>query len=480
MKTPRSLLTTIVITVLLAVVFAFNMWLLAYAQLSPTQFTMVFMIELALLISAVWIGYALIHARLLAPLRTLEDQLKLLSRVDANHEFDLPAQHYLDTLPETAAEFGHALARERNQTARAIESAAALIERRKARLEAILHDLSEGVIVCSTDHQIVLFNHVAGMLLRDMGTLSLHRSISSFFGEDLIERTFESLRDVYSTQSRREVVQLDCEPQQLRLRMALVVEPDHSLSGYVLSLSSRLETPDDAPHRYEQSVITDRPEFYDFALFERAIPSALSDRPLHELTYVVFDTETTGLRPSRGDAIVQISAVRIVNQRILETEQFDCLVNPGFPIPRSSIRFHGITDDMVVGAADVGAALRRFHAFADDAVLVAHNAAFDMKFIKLGQDKAGVRFNHAVLDTLLLSFVLQPNHSAHTLDAIAARYGVEIPPGARHTAIGDARCTAGIFQGMLSILPAQGIKTLQQAIDASSRVFEVRKLQEQF
>ncbi len=81
---------------------------------------------------------------------------------------------------------------------------------------------------------------------------------------------------------------------------------------------------------------------------------------------------------------------------------------------------------------------------------------------------------------MLLSFVLNTSHSAHTLDAIAARFGIEISPEARHTALGDALSTAQIFLRMLDALPGQGIKTLRQAMDSSNQVFEIRKMQERF
>jgi DNA polymerase-3 subunit epsilon len=102
-----------------------------------------------------------------------------------------------------------------------------------------------------------------------------------------------------------------------------------------------------------------------------------------------------------------------------------------------------------------------------------------MKFIKLKETACGVTFDHPVLDTLLLSFVLQPNHSVHTLDAIATRFGIEIKPEFRHTALGDSQATAEIFVRMLIALQQQGLYTLGEAIEASNQVFEIRRLQEQ-
>ena len=219
--------------------------------------------------------------------------------------------------------------------------------------------------------------------------------------------------------------------------------------------------------------VESRPEFYDFNLFRRNDENhALDDRPLSELVYSAFDTETTGLEPANGDEIIQFGAVRIVNGRLLRHESFDQLVDPRRPLRPEGIPIHGITEDMVAGQPPIDTVLPQFHRFCEDTVLVAHNAAFDMRFLQLKEARTGIRFTQPLLDTLLLSAVVHPNQESHKLEAIAERMGIRII--GRHTALGDAIVTGEVFLRLLTLLADMGIHTLGQARAAAEKTYYAR------
>ncbi|MER2555792.1 MAG: exonuclease domain-containing protein [Thauera sp.] len=216
-----------------------------------------------------------------------------------------------------------------------------------------------------------------------------------------------------------------------------------------------------------------RPEYYDFDLFAWSEKShELDDRLLSELTYTVFDTETTGLNPSQGDEIIQIGATRILNGKLLRSESFEQLVDPERPLAVESAKIHGITSEMLRGQPTIDKVLPAFHAFAADTVLIAHNAAFDMRFLQLKEEQTGLRFDQPVIDTLLLSAVIHPNQESHRLEAIAERLGLTIV--GRHTALGDAIVTAEVFLKLVPLLAEKGIRTLRQAREAAEQTYYAR------
>lgn len=204
---------------------------------------------------------------------------------------------------------------------------------------------------------------------------------------------------------------------------------------------------------------------YDFDLLHARLPERLSEARLRQLDFVILDTETTGLNP-QVDEICQIAAVRVVNGKVQPGERFDMLVNPGRKIPAASTAVHHITNDMVAGAPDVAEAVARFHRFAGDSILVAHNAPFDMAFLQRREAEIGQRFDQPILDTVLLSAILFGGSAEHTLDALCDRLAIGIPEQDRHTAIGDAIATATAFARMIPMMEAADLPTLGATIAA--------------
>ncbi len=234
-----------------------------------------------------------------------------------------------------------------------------------------------------------------------------------------------------------------------------------------------LPTTQPKPVRSVHVSLESRPEYYDFDLFHQpGQKPELDQRRLAELTYTVFDTETTGLSPSGGDEIISIGAVRIVNGRLLRQEIFDQLIDPRRAISRESINIHGISPDMLADQPTIEQVLPMFRRFSEDTVLVAHNAAFDMRLLQLKEAPTGIKFINPVLDTLLLSAVIHPNQEGHNLEAIAQRLGINII--GRHTSLGDAILTGEIFLKLIPLLAERDILTLQAARQAAQETYLAR------
>lgn len=203
-----------------------------------------------------------------------------------------------------------------------------------------------------------------------------------------------------------------------------------------------------------------RAEVFDLSLLHP--PEELEEAPLEGLLYTAFDLETTGLDPER-DAIIALGGVHVLGTRVLHHEVYEALVDPGRPIPEASTQIHGLTWEMLKGKPRLEEVLPAFRAFLADTVLVAHNGAFDMAFLRrVGVDQP------PLVDTLLLAQLLFPDLRDHRLETLAERFGV--PVLGRHTALGDALMTAEVFARMLPLLRERGYRTLGEVLAACARL----------
>ncbi|MCM1415582.1 MAG: PolC-type DNA polymerase III, partial [bacterium] len=171
--------------------------------------------------------------------------------------------------------------------------------------------------------------------------------------------------------------------------------------------------------------------------------------------FVVFDIETTGFSPVQN-RIIEIGAVKVCGGKIVD--RFSTFVDPLTPIPFEIEKLTGITDDMVMGAEQIDAALPRFLAFCEGCILVAHNAQFDMSFIMENCDRQGIAHDFTYVDTVGIARLMLPNQKKHTLDAVAKALNVSLEN--HHRAVDDAEATAEIFVKLIPMMAKEGITTL--------------------
>ena len=171
--------------------------------------------------------------------------------------------------------------------------------------------------------------------------------------------------------------------------------------------------------------------------------------------FVVFDIETTGFSPV-NNRIIEIGAVKVSGGEIVD--RFSTFVNPKTPIPFEIEKLTGINDSMVMDSPEIEEILPQFLEFCGDAVLVAHNANFDMSFIKENALRQGIRREFTYVDTVGIARILLPNQAKHTLDAVAKTLGISLEN--HHRAVDDAEATAEIFVKFIPMLREAGVETL--------------------
>ncbi|WP_421701099.1 exonuclease domain-containing protein [Aliiroseovarius sp.] len=366
---------------------------------------------------------------------------------------DTHSARYLGDLVHAAEAVSVQLEQSTMDQANIVAAETARLANDQARLTALLSEIPVAMVLINPAHQIVLYDSQAAGLLNQVCTARLNASIFDYFQEGPFLAAYNKMMKTGLEQSFTDLSAAN------GLEFDARLKPLEAGQGYLLII-------DDAHSMMDADAA--RPVVFDFGLMEEQVSGSIWDRPLSELTFVVFDTETTGLLPHK-DEIVQIGAVRVLKGQIVPGEVLDTLVDPGMKIPPASTKVHGISDIMVADAPLIAEAGKRMHNFSRGAVLVAHNAPFDMAFLRRHADDMGVDWDHPILDTVLLSAVLYGTTEVHTLDALCERLDVVIPEKLRHTALGDAQATAEVLVKMLAMLESRGILTLHQAVDEAKK-----------
>jgi DNA polymerase-3 subunit epsilon len=420
--------------------------------------------------------------------RTLEELLhgaELVGTVNTAHRLDLRTGDELQALAGEINRLAEQLGAARRGLDERVLAATRALETERRRLASVVGELAEGVVVASADGRITLANRAAAALLSD-GHVLLGRPLGELVDRETIDRHVEALQE-REGEAERFMLPVT---RGGRLDAALTVLPaeEGRAGGGIIVVLRHPVAP--GPHAVAPTEMGEparlagvglhsgtasaeagpiRSELYDFSLFEAmepAVPSSERGRRLADLTFVVLDTETTGLRPESGDRVISVAGVRVRGGQVKRGEVFDALVRPGRPIPPASVRFHGITDAMVEGAPSMDRVLPAFLRFVGDALLVGHEVSFDLRFLEPEARRLGLPALTArpILDTRLLSRSLHGPGAEHSLEAIASRLGVTVL--GRHSALGDALTTAEILVRLLVLLDRRGVRTLGDALDA--------------
>ena len=173
--------------------------------------------------------------------------------------------------------------------------------------------------------------------------------------------------------------------------------------------------------------------------FDLGVDAKVLDLPL-----VVFDLETTGLDP-RANRIIEIGAQKILGGHVIA--EFETFVDPQTPLPEICQQITGITPDMVAGQPVLREVLPKFFSFISDSVLVAHNASFDMGFVRTQSSMLGYDFDWPSFCTLKLAREFLSALPRKNLDTLAEHYGLSFE--ARHRSIGDVKVTAAVLDHLL-------------------------------
>jgi len=194
-----------------------------------------------------------------------------------------------------------------------------------------------------------------------------------------------------------------------------------------------------------------------------------------DTTYCVLDLETTGFSP-KTEKITEIGIMKLKDGKVID--QFACFVNPEKPIPARVVEVTNITDDMVKDAETIEKVFPKLLDFIQGSVLVAHNASFDVGFLKHNAKVLGYELDFTYIDTLSLARELFPDFKSYKLGKIAKNLGIEVKVA--HRALDDVDTTVKVFHMMLEKLKERGVKTLddidQYVLDEAAQKEEYKKL----
>lgn len=389
--------------------------------------------------------------------RRMTGDVQVLLTANPHHRVDPQGPPELVALAGVVNELADRREAAEGDVAASVAAAGAEVERERDLLAALMADLDVAVLVCSPAGRLLLYNAAARALLGDQAMLGLGRSVFAIVDRTVVTDALARIAGGAATvrtptglpDGRRTAVRVS--PARDTGFVLVLDDPEH-LSGPPTTATVRTGV-----------AARSQPVSYGFDLLDGEEVPISRNASLDRLAYTVLDLETTGFHAEAGDAVVAVGAVHVLGGRLRQHDVFEQLVDPRRPIPATATAVHGITDEMVRGQPRLEQVLPELARFAEGRVLVGHNVAFDLGFLRPYEERTGVRLDAPVLDTLLLSAALHPDHDKHSLEAVAERLGVDVT--GRHTALGDALVTGEVLVRQLALLESRGVRTLGEALD---------------
>ncbi len=433
------------------------------------------------------------------PLDRLTEDSSLVTAVNPEHGIHVQGCKEIMQLAERMNEAATQMRQMRDRLEYGSGEESALLLREEALMLDALNRLPQGVLLVNAWNQIVFFNIRALDICADIvgedgegacsqAYVGLGRSLEALLGPEVAQNAGEAaVSGRAGDMQPGSVRELDADILRgmgIRAGVAPLDGQGQPNGAFFLYLEQQ-QGEKDAAHDAERSCRCDSsgvctlhddippelagPSRLDPGLLDEPVPGPpLEDVSLRRLPCTIFDLETTGLDPKGGDEIVSVSAVRVIRGRICSGETFHQMIRPYGSISAASEGIHGISADMVRDKPRSDRVLADFRFYCRDTVLISHCAEFDMLFLRQQGQKVGLEFNNPVLDTLLLAATVLTSRKDQTLEATARRLGAGIH--SRHSSLGDALTAAEIYLKLIPLLEQQGVHTLGQAREASSRM----------